>query len=301
MKSSGLKTVYYHASCPDGTAAAVIVASAVKSAGLELNSNSFIPIQYGSSDLSKLTPSPGQLFVDITPPKERWKEWIGTDVMVLDHHESAREVTEGLSGIYGDSQWSGAKMAYEHFHVPLVGRSPELEYLAELAMIRDTWKKGHEKWREACAQAEALTFLGAKEAISMSLSGSMDIQGIMSIGEFLMRSLDGKIRKYSSGAFHREKNGFKVSFFNCTEKAISESCDHLIENGSDMAVGWFFSVDRDGIPFYSVSLRSNGRVSSRLIAESYGGGGHERAAGFRVSPASGVSPDSITDMILSRF
>lgn len=304
MNIHDVKTVYYHSSCPDGTAAAVMVAKAADMSNADLTAADFVAIQYGSPDMSSVQPGPGQLWVDITPPKERWREWEGTGVMVLDHHETAREVTEGLGGVYGENdQWSGAKLAYHHVYAENCGPSPVLGAVAELAMIRDTWKKDHPDWREAGALAEASTLFGAKELISRSLSGKLDVDEILAVGRTLMKSIDGKVKKYSRGASHSVlsdvlESDVRVSVFNCTEKLISEVGNDLVEGGTDVAIGWFFSSDADG-QFYSVSLRTGGRISARKVVELYGGGGHDRAAGFRVKNAGGVSPDMIVSQVMN--
>jgi oligoribonuclease NrnB/cAMP/cGMP phosphodiesterase (DHH superfamily) len=277
-----LKHVYYHASCPDGTASAVIVASALSSRGL-LNNVEFRSIQYGTKEHDDLVPEPGSMFVDITPPLKRWREWEGTGVAVLDHHETARDATVGLGGIYGtNDEWSGARLAYEHVFRPgAVNGFSELDDFSLLAMIRDTWKKDHPRWKEAEAQAMALSFHGPEEMLGRVARRYLDLDNLMCLGDALSKKAERSVKKYCSGASWTESNGLKVAFFNCTEKLTSDIGNALLEAGADVAVGWF-SLNEDGGPKLSVSLRGNGKVSVRKIAQRRGGGGHDRAAGFRI-------------------
>jgi len=278
-----LKRVYYHASCPDGTASAVIVASALSLRGL-LNNVEFRSIQYGTKEHDEIVPEPGSMFVDITPPIKRWREWEGTDVVVLDHHETAREVTIGLGGVYGtNDKWSGARLAYEHVFRPnAVNCSSELDDFSFLAMIRDTWKKDHPRWKEAEAQAMALSFYGSEEMLERVNRRALDLEDLMRLGQSLAKKAERSIKKYCSRASWTESHGLKLAFFNCTEKLISEIGNSLIEAGADVAVGWF-SIDEDGGPKAIISLRGNGKISVRKVAQRLGGGGHDKAAGFGIS------------------
>jgi len=283
IELDSLKRVYYHASCPDGTASAVIVASALSLRGL-LNNVEFRSIQYGTKEHDELVPEPGSMFVDITPPLKRWREWEGTGVVVLDHHETARDATIGLGGVYGtNDEWSGARLAHEHvFKSVADGLSEYLDDFSFLAMIRDTWKKDHPRWKEAEAQAMALSFYGSKEMLERVSHRNLDLEGLMCLGQALAKKAEMSIKKYCSGAFWTESAGLKIAFFNCTEKLTSDIGNALLEAGADVAVGWF-SLNEDGGPKLSVSLRGNGKVSVRKVAQSLGGGGHDRAAGFRIA------------------
>jgi oligoribonuclease NrnB/cAMP/cGMP phosphodiesterase (DHH superfamily) len=281
IELDSLKRVYYHASCPDGTASAVIVASALSLRGL-LNNVEFRSIQYGTKEHDELVPEPGSMFVDITPPLKRWREWEGTGVVVLDHHETARDATIGLGGVYGtNDEWSGARLAHEHVFKPVAdGLSEYLDDFSFLAMIRDTWKKDHPRWKEAEAQAMALSFYGSKEMLERVSHRNLDLEGLMCLGQALAKKAEMSIKKYVKGSWSCSVDGISIAFFNITEGITSDACNSLIESGNDVAVG-FFMISNNGRPEWSISLRSKS-LPVNTIAAAHGGGGHRLAAGFRM-------------------
>lgn len=285
--------VFFHASCPDGTAAAMIIAAAY--ANLERNVE-FHPIQYGTDKHATLVPGPGQLFVDITPPLSRWEEWREYEPIVLDHHETAKHVTEGLGGVYAtNDSHSGAMLAYEQVAIPLIGENDEWRRFAELAMIRDTWKKDHPSWVEAYAQAQALQLYGA-DLIEQIYDRTFRHTQFAQVGKLLLDRVDRSVKKIARSAARMtvQIGGRQLTLatFNCTEKIISDAADLLIEEGADVAAGYFFLFE-EGAQRAVVSVRTNGSVSARKVAEFLGGGGHDRAAGFRVADGFDASPGSI--------
>ncbi len=290
--------VFFHASCPDGTAAAMIVADTF--AGMEWEAK-FHPVQYGTEAHDKLVPARGQLFVDITPPMKRWPEWAEFEPVVLDHHETARPATEGLGGVYAtNDRHSGAKLAYENVAVPLFGGTDEWRQFAETAMIRDTWKKDHPLWREACAQAAALSMFGSEHMIEQVVSGKFRHDSLREIGAVLLDASERSAKKAAGGAVHavfpHGAGEYRIAAFNCTEKVTSDAANILIDQGADIAIGYFFTHE-DGTMRAIVSVRTGGRFSARRIAERNGGGGHDRASGFKVDPADGLSPAQILAVV----
>ncbi len=294
-----VREVYMHASCPDGSASAIIISAAFR--GME--SPEFYPLQYDTEFMDKLEPKEGQLFVDITPPKKRWEEWRDVNPIVLDHHETVKHVVEGLNGVYQTNDaHSGAMLAYENVLVPFAeaGYSgfdhSEMNYwhnFANLAMVRDTWKKDHPDWRKASAQGLALQFNGSKPLIAKARTERFDFDGVQGLGDMLQANSDRRTELTASGATHEviQHNGktFKVASFNSTEKIISDAANYLIEQGVDIALGYFYLYE-DGQQKMVVSIRTNGSVSAREIAQTFGGGGHTKAAGFRIANANLVPP-----------
>jgi len=298
MKLAGVTDVFFHASCPDGTAAAMIVADTF--AGMEWAAE-FHSVQYDTDFHNKLQPGPGQLFVDITPPLKRWEEWRGFDPIVLDHHETSMPAVEGLGGVYATNEsHSGAKLAYENVAVPLMGGTDEWRRFAEVAMIRDTWKKDHPLWKEACAQAYALSTFGSEKLIEQVKQGTFRHALLKDLGDVLFSANDRKAKLVASGAVHDHFSApggeYKMAVFNCTEKILSDAANELLDRGADVAVGFFF-LHEDGVTKAAVSIRTAGRVSARKIAEHNGGGGHDRAAGFTIAQAGAVSPLAIAAVI----
>lgn len=291
-----VEKIFVHASCPDGLASAMLCATGY---GVHRLYPKIEFLQYGTAHMADMEPGPNQMFVDITPPVPRWEEWKEHSPIVLDHHATARIATEGLGGVYGTSVQSGASLAHEHVFKPLMEESGlpgasymRLEELAELAAVRDTWQDSHEKWTEASGMAHALMDGNPKEILEAARNGTTDFDDLFRRARREGQRIDFKSRKLAESA-HFERVmcrgiSYLVGCFNCTEKLTSDAANMLLRHGCDVAVGWFEMVE-DGTPRWVVSLRTNGEVSARVMAETRGGGGHERAAGFRIGDGLNVS------------
>jgi single-stranded DNA-specific DHH superfamily exonuclease len=290
-KLRAVTDIFSHESCPDGLSSALICQKAYKWLNL---SPSIHFIQYDTDFMEKLEPRPNQLFVDITPPKSRWEEWKTVNPIVLDHHDTAKHVTEGLGGTYGDSNESGASLAFKHIYQPLMDFAhvpfddKDYRHFSELAMIRDTWKKDNPLWPNAASVAHALMFFGSKEM----LSNPRGLNELLSIGTTIYNGIESKSKKYARGSYFKtftrypgfdgDNETIKIGFFNCTEKLTSDAANYLIDScGCDIAVGYFYLFE-DNQSCCVVSLRSNGKALVNKMAEMAGGGGHPKAAGYRL-------------------
>lgn len=286
-----VKRVYFHGSCPDGTASAMIVANAFERSGIKAD---FSPVMHNTAEHQEIVPQPGCLFVDITPHEGQEDVWLPHSPIVLDHHVTAEPTTVALGGVYGTNDaHCGAVLAYENVYVPLLGQNLEWREFARLAMVRDTWKRDSDSWQDACAQACALTFFGSKELVEKARRGEVVFREILDFGRVMRSKEERKAERYAETAYttHMWLRGeqVKLGLFNCTDKLQSDTGNLLLEQGCDLAVGVFFTME-DGELTHCVSLRSAGRVSAGKIAKEMGGGGHDRAAGFQILDSKAAGP-----------
>lgn len=311
-----VKEVYSHAHCPDGLSSAMIVKAAYSSIGLSPNIEF---VQYDTADHDRMTPRPHQLFVDITPPKKRWEEWRELDPIVLDHHDTVKHVTEGLGGVYGGENDSGASLAFKHVFRSLfkdslwnaadvANREAVLEKWAKFAflcMLRDTWKDGHEQWRDAASLAQSLSFYTPKPMLEAATKVDFDFDEMLRFGRVLYKKVEWKAIQAARGSYFEHHAGKKFGYFNCTEKIISEACHELLEkHDCDVAVA-FFSKMEDGRYDLSLSLRSKkpekGGVPVNKMAEFWSGGGHAPAAGFRIKDAMNVPFSEVVQRVRDAY
>jgi nanoRNase/pAp phosphatase (c-di-AMP/oligoRNAs hydrolase) len=295
-----------HANCPDGIGAAMIIKAAYLMSGFDSPPVQFV--QYGTKKHEELKAKSGQLFVDITPPKERWEEWKGLSPIVLDHHESVMHIVHSLNGVYGDSDHSGAMLAFENVMAPLVKDSEDLsdwKEFAYLCMIRDTWKSSSPFWEKATSLAHALILYGQNWAMEkISETSEPPLPELLELGDKLK---DKIIRQAKSILYNTEKTILKLSqddadmiFVNHADGgSFSDLAHHLMDLSSCSAVvGYFYSYD--GNKFNLVcSVRTNGVFSASELARSFGGGGHPRAAGFKLDGS--LSPLEAKYQICSRI
>lgn len=289
-KLKKVRTIYCHQNCPDGIGAALICAASYYT-------NHFSPeikfIQYGTKEHEHLVPDHGQMFIDITPPKNRWNEWVEYEPIVLDHHETCKEVTLKLNGIYGDENESGSTLAFKYVMSQFVNSNSVIGYksinnwgiFAHLSMIRDTWKSNDQRWEMSLANSRGVMFYDINELINKAKSGKLNFKKIMKNGGRLVKKINDKSKLLAKSAytFGISKNDctLKCAIYNCTENIISETSNILIDDGCDLAISYFISFDGEDM-ITTVSLRSNDKIDSSKIAEKLGGGGHSKAAGFKM-------------------
>lgn len=318
----GTSQVMYHQSCPDGTVSAMIVYDALR---LLLGDDGvqkvdFKSVQYNTNFFENvLQPRHGHLFVDITPPRSRWEDWRPFNPIVLDHHESVKDLVEALGGVYATNEaHSGARLAFEHVLVPVVehlrkevtaGSGVTLaecdaaierwDEVSRIAMVRDTWKDDHEDFERASIQAYGLMTLGSKEMLSQMRENRLDMGLVMKLGEVDY----GKAKFMAQGSRRYDLEcpalgrTLAAHVYNCTDKKyISDGCHHLLrDGGADIAISYFYKTDESGTQAI-VSLRTNDPIAS-TIAKRMGGGGHDRAAGFGIRNAERVSMEDIVDAV----
>lgn len=285
-------TIVTHADCPDGIASALILLDALPDAEVVFTT-------YNTEHYRNLPAAPGMLFCDITPPRERAQEFVAAGAFVRDHHRGAQDIVAlfGERGVFADEPGvSGAMLAYRYwcdrYGVSFAGGFGQVQdnwfKLAELAGIRDTWQRQHPRWREACAQAAALCFwpwssLVRPADIVMTVRWQHHLQGLLQIGETLLARDEATARRCLSEASRVRVTG-PSGALTCV---VFEGGSHESSNVADLAgdadlvMAWHYR--REGGRFLlDVSCRSRGAFKVVDLAKHYGGGGHDRAAGFTV-------------------
>ena len=295
-----------HASCPDGIGAAMICTAAYVIGGMSPPSTYFV--HHGTRKHEDIQARPRQLFVDMTPPKGRWEEWKGLSPIVLDHHESSMHIVQSLGGVYGSSDQSGTMLAFENVMLPLVGETfgdiDSWRHFAYLCMVRDTWKAASPDWLEACSLAHALLLYGQEWGISSAVTGKLPLEELMHVGhrmyEKILRQSKGVIRNSIRRDVAAGGRSLKVAFFNHADGGTMSDLANLVisEMPCDIVVG-YFHTNEDDIFQCVVSVRTNGCASASELARSFGGGGHAKAAGFRVP--GNILPRELMDVIVERI
>lgn len=318
-----VRKVICHKDCHDGIASALILHDALPDAEV-------IFVQYDTPEHRSMVPEFGTLWCDIAPWAERSKDgkltpegvaqvcaWrAGLHTIVLDHHPSAREAIGrfGERGVYADGPVvSGATLAYWEAWLPMkshlygpgresipafVNRKAEAQDLACLAGIRDTWQRQHALWTEACAQAAALCFwpvhLLLREGLRQVIATRLDI------GKVLLQKQAIEDEKILSEALRfRHDRGCKVVAFEGSSRNASDIAE-LLGTEADLVLAWH-SFQEGGDPFLRISARSHTTFPVQQFAEFFGGGGHERSAGFRVTNAGEMSLHTIVRSLVQQF
>lgn len=283
-----VRIIITHADCVDGIASAIIIADAIKAKHIQL--------YVGSQQHLELEPEPGMLFCDCSP-KTKTKRFLEAGAMVFDHHESAKEITQqfvekGL-GYYGETNngIAGAKIAYQLIWFPLmspfidwtISKSNNLQKLAELASIRDTWQKNNPLWEEANILGSTLRFYPFKywmDKVSSEKAGEFSKDELL-VGKISYEKYLKQINKVADTAFHTIWADKKISVFSANGHFTSDVSELLRKRGQNITVGFSFNIENN-IPKVCYSVRSDESFDCAQFCKHFGGGGHIRAAGFSV-------------------
>lgn len=199
-------------------------------------------------------------------------------LVVLDHHKSAAEKLSGYKCncgvVHFDMNKSGAKLAWEFFHPekPVPGL---IKYIED----RDIWKwefvesapflaaldmevRTFERWAEIAA------FTPEQETAFMARGGAMD-EKFQSLCEDI-----------AGGAQVLTFNGFQGLMVNSPGVFHSQVGDLLSRQSGSFALMW-----HAGTKGVKVGLRSRSEFNCIPLAESFGGGGHAQACGFKMDNA----------------
>lgn len=279
-KLKAVRTIVTHANCADGTASAMVLKTALYDAEV-------IFVQHGTADFENLRATDGMLFCDISPPAARVQEFVDAGAIVLDHHRTARSVVEafGALGVFADEfnepGVSGAVLAHREVWRHLNNRNAsDVEELAELAGVRDTWQTTHPCWQAACARSAALKFYPADYLLGLA---SREWNTALRIGETLLAKNDERVKRDIADAHRFTVGSIRVATFNGLE--TSDVCEAL-SSEADLVVGFSYRVEQHPLAAarlrMQVSLRSRGDFDCSVLAKAWNGGGHTHAAGFTV-------------------
>lgn len=293
--------VLYHANCPDGFAAACVVAWFVGDDDCE-----FRPVQYGDARPTDddLTSRRCVWIVDFSYSAEDMKHILRTAPALTwtDHHDDElRHEVDSLLEDLADDYATVARL----FDVAECGATATWRLCIGAGTIherptilgyvrdRDLWK-----WELPDSKAVSAYFDALRGTDEPSARFLFDVKPEhVEIGLMLLRAQEKRVAlAVKSARFDAipmrvvptpsepEYIDCKIAFVN-TATDISEVGDALCQAGADLACMYWWK--KDGTWGHSLRSRKNERfpdaVDCREIAAEYGGGGHRQAAGFTAS------------------
>lgn len=272
-----------HDNCSDGLASALICKHAHPDADVEFH-------QYGTPEYEALPAEGDMLFVDIIPPRDRADEFVRIGARVLDHHKGAEDVVAlfGDRGVFADEVRdpgvSGALLAFRHVYAPIVeGRGGQMsshhvaERFARLTGIRDTWQTQDPDWELSQHQHAALMFWPRDYWLDRG-SPWLDREHF-EVGRIAHEKRLQMARRAADESWWVElPGGVRAAVLADPGHVTSDAADVLRAEGIQLVAGFFY-VSRHKLV---VSLRSDGSVDVAALAKKMGGGGHTRAACFRI-------------------
>ena len=261
----------YHAHCLDGFTAAWVVRL---STGPD---TVMIPASYG--DTPPDVTGADVYIVDFSYPREALAR-LSTQartLVVLDHHQSAEQALRGLTlpnaEIRFDMTRSGAGLAWRWFYAG--GELPPL--LVDYVEDRDLWRHALSDSRAINAYiANTDRTFEAWDQLAADLEEDAD--PIATAGATLLRQQARFVEQGCDMTLrYMQIGGHRVPVANLPAYLASDA-GHLLAEGNPFAAIYFDSAE--GRKF---SLRStDAGLDVAQIAQSYGGGGHRNAAGFKM-------------------
>lgn len=265
--------IIYHADCRDGFGAAY---SAWKKFGY---SASYIPHNDRVNVPTGLTDKEIYI-VDFGFDLETTKKLINENesVVVIDHHQSAKDIVESFPQNIFDNDHSGAVLTWQYFH-------PDLPVPELLKYVED-----HDLWRFALPDnREYNVALGEYEMTFESwdklieeLKDENKLINFIAKGSLLAKFEDrlvSKLMTYRERVIFEDQEVWTINASRIYRSILGNQLAELNESEGKPALGIVY-YHYDGA--IHISLRSRGEVDVAAIAEKYGGGGHKNAASIRV-------------------
>jgi oligoribonuclease NrnB/cAMP/cGMP phosphodiesterase (DHH superfamily) len=260
----------YHGNCADGMSAAAVVAWKLGADNVD-----FHPGFYGEDppDVKGRT----VYVVDFSYPREQTVEMAkqAEKIIILDHHKTAEknlvDLPDNVEAEF-DMNRSGAMMAWDYFYP---GEKPPrvLEHVQD----RDLWRFKLENTREI--QAALFSYPYDIELWCGLVLTDEHIDQLIQDGVAINRKHLKDVHELIDVGTH------EIELAGYTVPALNVPYMHSSEAGSKLAIDKPFAacyfVNENEV---YVSLRSTDEgVDVSEVAESYGGGGHKKAAAFRMS------------------
>ena len=264
LDPSSVNCVIYHADCTDGFGAAY---SAWKLLG---NRSEYYACKHGT--VPPDVKGKNVVILDFSFDNATTKKMIedANDLIVIDHHKSAMVELHDISNTHFDMTKSGAILSWEFFHP---GKEPPK--FVQYIMDRDLWKWELPYSKEFSAAFDMVPF--EFEEFEKFEDDSVFDDSVKR-GSYILAYSKTVVKKVADKAADRYLDSKHVMVVN-SPHWMSEIGSKL-SPGCDFAMIWYYDHNDKDI---KVSLRSfHEHVDVSEIAKRFGGGGHRKAAGFRL-------------------
>jgi oligoribonuclease NrnB/cAMP/cGMP phosphodiesterase (DHH superfamily) len=266
--------VLFHANCDDGFGAAWAAYKFYTEVGV-INSVEFIPVKYGDIPPQNLEGT-SVLIVDFSYPRDTLQKIrdISKSLTVLDHHKTAQKDLEGFPNCVFDMGRSGAVITWNYLF-------PQRPVPRLLQYIQD-----NDLWKHELPHCQTVIRLIRSYPHDFELWDNLAFQ--LNTNEDLIISIASNIERYFQQQVEFNKvNAVRIKYkeiesaiININVTFVSETLHKLCKELSiPMAFGWYMDSNEEII----LSIRGDGSVDVSAIAKTYGGGGHNNAAGFKLS------------------
>lgn len=200
-------------------------------------------------------------------------------LLVIDHHDTAKEQLEGAPYAIFDMTKSGAKLCWEYFNP-----GKEVPGLINLVEDRDMWRFNLKDSKTFEAGVNASGFQKDLEFWGELLQNKVLFNQTLMNGRILVQQEESFISNFIKDKKYRIVNygGYKVAFYNAISY-ISE-LGSAINNDSEINVDFTMSyfITKKGEVVISFRGSNKNNIEVNKLAKELGqgqGGGHQKAAG----------------------
>ena len=263
VKPEEITHVLYHADCFDGFGARFAAEQVLGDKATYIKCN----YKDGPPELPK---DAKVAIVDFSFPRDQLLEMNSkvAGLVVLDHHEKAREALEGLPFCAFDMGRAGAGLSWSYFHP----QQPEPELL-KYVEDRDLWHFSLDQSKEVSAALAA-------RPMDFAVWQSLDTETLKVEGTAILRYKTQLVNGSADRAFVGEIDGHKVPVTNSSAELRSEVAEELLKRNPEAPFAAIFYFNKEGQREWSVRARE-GTFDVNELAKKFKGGGHKAAAGFR--------------------
>ena len=265
---SSRKMVIYHGNCWDGLAAAwVLFENGWRDA-------EFIEAQHG--DAPPDVAGKDVIIVDFSYPRHVLVQLhqAASSLVVLDHHQTARDALAGVPGCTFDMTRSGAMLAWDFARPGEIAPA-----LVRYVQDRDLWRHELRYTHEVNAWLQSFP----KElSTAVHLAVILEERPVVvhAAGDCLVRQRAASVNAACARAVLLELQGVPALVANADPALASDVGNQLImDDRAQVAGSWCLGTD--GTVRWSVRSVDAKHPASE-IALAFGGGGHRNAAGFAV-------------------
>lgn len=262
-----------HDNCMDGTGSAMLLNNYCNDNNIKLN---IVYLQYGNTansfDINTLE-NKNVVMCDFSFDRNKIISIknIAKNLIVLDHHKSAKDNLAGLDYCIFDMKKSGTTLMWEYLYGDII---PPM--FVKYVEDRDIWKG---EFSDTEAFSLGIRMYERDALINKGYDAFKDnfVNDVIKAGNVLLKDRDMFIKRIvdkKKSLPRKVIDGHTVICIN-NNTHISNVGNELSDN--EPFVAQYFITDKD-IVFSLRSLESGEDVS--VIAKAYGGGGHPRAAGF---------------------
>lgn len=272
--------IFYHANCPDGSAAAWTAWRYFK------NNAVYIPKSYYDNFVETVDEGDTVYLLDFYVNRQLLLDWYdrAESIIVLDHHATAERDVGDLDFVTVDTNECGATLAFKHFF-PGQQWSRIYDYVRD----RDLWL-----WEQFDSRAinAYISHRLTMEEESSQLDQFMtwyeldemiikDYATIVDMGQIIQEYRAGLIKRLLKSAGPLEVGGYIVPAVN-SSLMMSDVGNALLKKYPDAPFSCVYVIQNGKL---RCSLRSEeGREDVSKICETYGGGGHRNAGGMSFIP-----------------